>query len=609
MNKDLKIEQILSSLPDSSGVYLMMDEAGDIIYIGKANSLKKRVSSYFRKTEHDAKTGVLVKNIRNIEYIATDSEIEALLLENNLIKKHKPKFNIRLKDDKRYPYIAVTLNEEYPRIIYTRNINKKTDRFFGPFTDARAAKNTAALINRTLKLKTCRRDLPLKKGERPCLNYQINRCSGACTGEITKEEYRALIDDALNLLEGNIEPVMESLNRRMKKASMEMDYEKAGRLRDIIFDIQKISETQKVEVASGINQDYIAAGIFGDEALLVIFEFRNGILTGRKINIFDNAKYSEQEDIIRTFIIDYYNEGEIPSRIVSEIRNNDLNIISSHLSEKASKKVTISAAVSQNDKSVIRLIKKNIDMIAAERSISQENSPDAAAAALKEALKLDSEPLIIECFDISNFHGQDAVASMVMFRNGKPDRKNYRRYKIRGYDSPNDPGMIHEAVSRRIQYLVNEDQELPDLMVIDGGPTQLTRAIEAAANFNTGINIISVAKKFEKIYTSPSEKPLCFPEGSSQLRIIQNIRDEAHRFAITYHRKLRDKKLTSSELDYIPQISSGIKTSLLKHFQSIDNIKAASPEILMEADGVGEKTASKIYSYFKEIRSKEPQKQ
>lgn len=439
---------------------------------------------------------------------------------------------------------------------------------------------------------------PIKKGERPCLNFQINRCSGACTGKITKEEYRALIDDALNLLEGNIDPVMESLNSRMKKSASEMDYEKAARLRDIIFDIQKISETQKVEVASGINQDYIATGIFGDEALLVIFEFRNGILTGRKINIFDNAKYSEPEDIIRTFIIDYYNEREIPSRIVNEIRISDLNIISSHLSAKASKKVLISAASSQADKAVIRLIKKNIDMLAVERSISREYRANAGTAALKEALKLDSEPLIIECFDISNFHGQDAVASMVMFRNGKPDKKNYRRYKIKGYDSPNDPGMIHEAVSRRIQYLVNEEQELPDLIVIDGGRTQLSRAIEAAANFNTGISIISIAEKLDEIYISPDKKPIRFPEASSHLRLIQNIRDEAHRFAITYHRALRDKKTTASELDLIPDIGTKHKSALLKHFKSVEKIKNASREDLLKARGIGSKTADKIYLYF-----------
>ncbi len=598
MNKDSKIEQILSALPDSPGIYMMLDAKKEIIYIGKANSLKKRVSSYFRKTAHDAKTAVLVKNISDIEFIATDSEIEALLLENNLIKKHKPKYNIRLKDDKRYPYIAVTLNEEYPRIIYTRNINKKTDRFFGPYTDARAAKNTAALINKTLKLKTCRRPLPLKKGERPCLNFQINRCSGACTGDITKEEYRALIDDAINLLEGNIDPVIKSLNRRMKQASSEMDFEKAARLRDVIFDIQKIAETQKVEIPSGINQDYFATGIFGDEALLVIFEFRNGILTGRKINIFDNAKYSEPEDIIRTFIVDYYNNREIPPRIVSEIRLSDLNIISSHLSIKASKKISITAASSQSDKAIIRLIKKNIDMLAAERSFSRENDANPGTAALQKALNLDSEPLIIECFDISNFHGQDAVASMVMFRNGKPDKKNYRRYKIKSYDTPNDPGMIHEAVSRRIQYLVNEEQELPDLMVIDGGRTQLSRAIEAAANFNTGINIISIAEKLDEIYTSPDEKSLRFPEGSAHLRLIQNIRDEAHRFAVTYHRKLRDKKTTASELDLIPDIGTKHKSSLLKHFKSLEKIKNATVTELMEAEGIGEKTALKIYSYF-----------
>jgi len=581
---------------------MMLDRDREIIYIGKARSLKKRVTSYFRKTGQDAKTGVLVKNIRDIEYIATDTEIEALLLENNLIKKHKPKFNIRLKDDKRYPYIAVTLNEEYPRIIYTRNINRKSDRFFGPFTDAGAAKNTAALINRTLKLKTCRRELPLKKGERPCLNFQINRCSGACTGHITKDEYRALIDDAVHLLEGNIEPAIKNLHERMNKASSEMDYEKAAQLRDIIFDIRKISETQKVEVPSGIDQDYIAAGIFGNEALLVIFEFRSGILTGRKINIFDNAKYSEPADIVRTFIIDYYSDRGIPSRIVTEESIDESKIISSHLSVKNSGRVSVTRGISPDDKGVLKLIRKNIDMIAAERSFSETNSIDAGLTALKEALNLDSEPLIIECFDISNFHGQDAVASMVVFRNGKPDKKSYRRYKIRGYDSPNDPGMMHEGVSRRIQHLINEEMEMPDLFILDGGPTQLARGIEAASNFNIGTSIISVAKKFEEIYTNPSEKPLRLPEGSPGLRIIQNIRDEAHRFAVTYHRILRDKKLTTSELDSIPEIGPVIKSALLKHFKGVEEIKNASREDLMKAEGIGSKTADKIYSYFNSTR-------
>ena len=602
MKSDSKIEEILSHLPESPGIYMMLDRDREIIYIGKARSLKKRVTSYFRKTGQDAKTGVLVKNIRDIEYIATDTEIEALLLENNLIKKHKPKFNIRLKDDKRYPYIAVTLNEEYPRIIYTRNINRKSDRFFGPFTDAGAAKNTAALINRTLKLKTCRRELPLKKGERPCLNFQINRCSGACTGHITKDEYRALIDDAVHLLEGNIEPAIKNLHERMNKASSEMDYEKAAQLRDIIFDIRKISETQKVEVPSGIDQDYIAAGIFGNEALLVIFEFRSGILTGRKINIFDNAKYSEPADIVRTFIIDYYSDRGIPSRIVTEESIDESKIISSHLSVKNSGRVSVTRGISPDDKGVLKLIRKNIDMIAAERSFSETNSIDAGLTALKEALNLDSEPLIIECFDISNFHGQDAVASMVVFRNGKPDKKSYRRYKIRGYDSPNDPGMMHEGVSRRIQHLINEEMEMPDLFILDGGPTQLARGIEAASNFNIGTSIISVAKKLEEIYTNPSEKPLRLPEGSPGLRIIQSIRDEAHRFAVTYHRKIRDKKLTTSELDSIPEIGPMIKSSLLRHFKAVEEIKNASREDLMKAEGIGSKTADKIYSYFNSTR-------
>jgi len=601
-----KIKDILSRIPVEPGVYLMLGSDRSIIYIGKANSLKKRVTSYFRKKDHDPKTVILVKNIEDIEYIVTDTEIEALILESNLIKKHKPKFNVRLKDDKRYPYIAVTMNEEYPRIIYTRYINRNTDKYFGPFTDARAAKNSAAMINNLFKLKTCGKQLPLKDNERPCINYQIKKCSGACRNIISKEEYRSLISDAVNFLEGNIDPVLNSLNSRMKEYSDSMNFEKAASVRDIIYDIQKISQSQKVDIPTVIDQDCISTAIFGGEGIVVLFEFRHGILTGRKINIFDNAEYTTPEEILRIFILDYYRDKEVPSKIVTGYVIPDYKIIADHLSAKSGKKISLVHAVSPDDRGIIGMIRKNIDIIAADRKASEENNPASALIDLQEKLSIGKEPGVMECFDISNLQGTDSVASMVQFRLGRPDKSNYRRYKIRGYDAANDPGMIHEAVSRRLQHLVNEGLELPDLIVIDGGPTQLTRAIEAAANFGLNLNIISVAKRFEEIYTSPVKEPLRLPENSPALKLIQRIRDEAHRFAITYHRTLRDKKLTSSVLDTIPDIGDKTKKILLKHFGSVEKISEASIEELISAENIGTKTAQKIYDFFRKNEYRAP---
>ena len=598
MTDNPKITGILSRLPDEPGVYQMFDSSGTIIYIGKANSLKKRVTSYFNKKDHDPKTTVLVKNISDIEYIITDTEIEALLLESTLIKKHKPKFNVRLKDDKRYPYIAVTLNEEYPRVIYTRTINRSRDRYFGPFTDARAAKNTSIMINTLFRLKTCRRQIPLRENERPCINYQIGKCSGVCDGKVSREEYRSMVNDAVSFLEGNIEPVIENLNRRMKQYSEAMDFEKAAQFRDMIFDIQTVSQKQKVDLASGINQDYMAVKITGGEAVLVLFEFRHGVLTGRRVNIFDNAEYADPGTIIGTFIVDYYKGREIPSRIMTSENIPDAKLISAHLTGLAGTKVGLVTAVSREDQSIISMINKNIDIIAAERRLSEQNNPVAGLTVLKEVLDLETEPDVMECFDISNFQGTDSVASMVQFRTGRPDKSGYRRYKIRAYEQANDPGMIHEAVSRRMQFLANEGLEMPDLVIIDGGPTQLARAIEAAANFVPDLKIVSLAKKFEEIYTAPDREPLRLPENSPALKLLQNIRDEAHRFAVTYHRKLRDKRTVSSELDSIPDTGEKTRQMLLKHFKSVDAVKSAKEEELAGVPGIGKSRAKKIYGYF-----------
>jgi len=601
MPLDDNIKQILSTLPSVPGVYLMKDRDKKIIYIGKATSLKKRVSSYFQKKDHDPKTTVLVKRIKDIEYIVTDTEMEALLLENTLIKKHKPRFNIRLKDDKRYPYIAVTLGENYPRVIYTRNVRNTKSKYFGPFTDARAARSMVNTANSIFKLKTCKRELPLKKGERPCLNHQMKKCSGVCTGEIDREEYRSLVLNAVHFLEGDVTPALEDLKLRMEQYSKSMNFEKAAALRDIIFDIQKTTETQNVAVSFGMNHDYLNVDIQGSEALLVLFEFRKGVLGGRKIHVFENADLAEKKDIIRSFLLEYYQEGEVPERIITDYSIADREILEGYLSEKAARKVKIARPATAEDRSILNLISRNIEALMADREAAKFfRNLEEGLDELQKFFGLSKRPEEIVCFDISNLQGTDSVASMVTFKNGEPDKSRYRRFKIRGYDEANDPGMIHEAVSRRVQHLVNEDIPMPDIMVIDGGPTQLSRAKEAAANFNADMVIISLAKRLEEVFFDPKEPPLVIPKDSASLKILQGLRDEAHRFAITYHRKIRDKKLTGSLLDDIPGIGYEARKALLNHFKSLEGIRTATVEELTAVTGIGKKTAEKISAFFED---------
>ncbi len=589
----------LKSVPLDPGVYLMKDAAGEIIYIGKASSLKKRVSSYFSQKEHDFKTAALVRNIAAIEYIITDSEIEALILESSLVRKHRPKFNIRLKDDKRYPYIAVTLEEEYPRVIFTRKLARGRNRYFGPYTDAKAARNMVSLINTTFKLKTCRRDLPLKNGERPCLNFQMKRCHGTCMAKISREEYREIVNGAIGFLEGNVEPVIGNLKKLMEEHSKKYEFEQAAKIRDVILDIGRMSEAQKVYEPVGADRDFIGITVLRSEAVIVVFEYRGGILIGRKITIFENAEFATTPEIMRSFIIDFYQSPEVPPQIVAMAQVEDGKIIEEYLAGRSGHRVGIGPARSPDDRAIMNLLRKNMDIIIAEREAARAGDDRLAGLQeLKEVLALPDVPSVIECFDISNIQGKFAVASMTRFRDGMPDKSGYRRYRMRGYEGANDPGMIHEVVARRLQYLVNESQELPDLMVIDGGPTQLTRAIEAARALGARMLIVSLAKRFEEIYTDPAKEPVRLPETSMGLRILQRIRDEAHRFAVTYHRTLRDASAVESVIDDIPTIGESKKRLLLEHFKSIEAIKGAPVEAIAAVPGIGQSAAEKIYGFF-----------
>ncbi|MFH0976068.1 MAG: excinuclease ABC subunit UvrC [Spirochaetota bacterium] len=602
-NPLLKLKNKAADAPVDPGVYLMKDSAGNIIYVGKAASLKKRVSSYFQTTAQkfnsDPKLRILVRNIDDFEYVITDSEIEALILESTLIKKYKPKYNIRLKDDKRYPYIAVTLSEVYPRVIITRRLLQNSDRFFGPYTDASAARSIVATINAIFKLRLCKKELPLKTNERPCLNFQMEKCSGLCSGSIRREEYLKIVENAISFLEGKIQPVMNELNDLMAKYSEAQEYENAARIRDIIFDVRKISETQKVYTPIGTDKDYIGLLIHEKEAIINIFEFRNGVLLGRKISVFENIDFSGKEEIIKSFIIDYYKNMQPPPRIISQYKIKDKELVEEYLSKLSSKKVKLSVSKTTEDNGIIRMIQRNLDVIAADR-LSEQMSRDKSRGLLelKEVLSLKSLPAIIECFDISNLQGRNAVASMVRFKEGAPDKSNYRRYRIKAYDSPNDPAMIHEAVARRLQHILNEEKQMPDLILVDGGKGQLGRALEVKNALGADVAVAAIAKRFEELFTEHSAEPIVLDKTSPALKIIQNIRDEAHRFAIEYHKKIRAKDFKKSIIDDIPDIGEKRKKLLLKHLGSVEKIKAASLEELFALPGIGKKSAQIIYEFF-----------
>ncbi len=599
----VKIKDKLKLLPSDPGVYLMLDAAGEVVYVGKASSLKKRVSSYFTPSKQDVKTAVLAKTIFDIDFIVTASEIEALILENNLIKKHKPRFNVRLKDDKRYPYIAVTVSESYPRVIFTRKIKSNEDRYFGPYTDAQAARSLVSLVNRTFKLKTCTRPIPLKSNERPCLNYQMKRCMGQCLGMISRTEYLSIIMGAIKFLEGDIEPVLADLRDLMKRYASNMEYEKAARVRDVIDDILRLSENQSMDLPSVVDQDFVGVRIAQGEGLVLLFEFRRGIMLGKKIRVFENAHYETPAELLRRFIIEHYGAIEPPPLIISSEKMNDVRLLEEYLASKSHAKVKITVSRTKDEHAVIQLVMRNLDVIAAERAhplsnAGLEQSLQKGLAELQEQLKLPSLPHVIECFDISNIQGKHAVASMVQFKGGVPKKSNYRRYKIRGFAGANDPGMIHEVIARRLQHCLNEEEELPDLIVVDGGASQLSKAREAAEALGVSIPIVSLAKRFEEIYTAPEVPPLRLPDDSIGLAVLKQIRDEAHRFAITYHRNVRGREAVHSRLDEVPGIGASKRKVLFRHFKSIEAVQNATLEELKETPGIGSEAASAIYNFF-----------
>ena len=573
------------NLPSKPGVYIMRDSTDTIIYIGKAKNLIKRVKSYFREKLDRPKTQILMSHFDSLEYIVTNSEKEALILEATLIKKHRPRYNVQLKDDKRYPYVKIT-NEEFPRLVITRNITKN-GVFYGPFTDVGSVKQTVKFLKSLFKIRTCR------NMDGPCLNSQIDLCYAPCSGNISKEEYLEIINKIDLFFQGKYSAIVKDLKREMAEAANNEEFEKAAVIRDQITSIEEIMEKQFVDlVDDDLDQDVIAIAQGENEVVVIIMPIRNGKIVGRDDFLMSGSQYDSSSEILFAFIQQYYGYNRhIPKQILLDEDIDDKELLEEWLSDLRGNKVHIKVPQKGVKLRLVKMARKNAEIIK-----HQKKSMENALIELKKYLKLEKIPHVIEGYDISNISGKFAVGSKVSFKKGKPYKKRYKHFRMET-PGPNDFAMMEELLTRRLK-MIDSDPE-PDLIVIDGGKGQLGMACGVLEELNlTHIPIIGLAKEFEEIYLPNSKRPIIIPKNNKALHLLQQVRDESHRFAITYHRKLRSKDIQASSLDNIPGIGKKRKINLLKEFGTIDNVKKASVSDLAKIKGMNQKTAENVYNYY-----------
>ncbi len=572
-------------LPNKPGVYIMRDKNDTIIYIGKAKNLINRVRSYFREKLDRPKTQILMSHFDSLEYIVTNSEKEALILEATLIKKHRPRYNVQLKDDKRYPYVKIT-SEQFPRLVITRNVTKD-GIYYGPFTDVGSVKQTVKFLKSLFKIRTCR------NMDGPCLNAQIDLCYAPCDGRISKDEYSEIINKIDLFFQGKYSTIVKNLKSEMTEAAMNEEYEKAAVIRDQIASIEEIMEKQFVDlVDDDLDQDVIAIAPGKNEVVVIIMPIRNGKIVGRDDFLMSGSQYDSSSEVLFAFIQQYYGYNRhIPKQILLDEDIDDKELLEDWLSDLRGNKVHIKVPQKGVKLRLVKMARKNAEIIKHQKK-KMENS----LIELKKYLKLENLPRVIEGYDISNISGKFAVGSKVSFKDGKPNKKMYKHFRMET-PGPNDFAMMEELLTRRLK-MIDRDPE-PDLIVIDGGKGQLGMACGVLEKLNlTHIPIIGLAKEFEEVFVPNSRRPIIIPKNNKALHLLQQVRDESHRFAITYHRKLRSDDIQASSLDDIAGIGKKRKIALLKELGTIENIKKASVEDLAKIKGMNQKTAENVYNYY-----------
>ncbi|WP_303842214.1 excinuclease ABC subunit UvrC [Selenomonas ruminantium] len=595
------VAEKLKLLPDKPGVYIMKNTEGRIIYVGKAIVLKNRVRQYFQSNKnHSPKVRAMVSHIADFEIIMTASEVEALILECNLIKKHRPRYNISLKDDKSYPYVKVTVQEDFPRVFITRRILKDGARYFGPYTNATAVHESLKLLRRLFPLRTCKH-----LQERPCLEYHIKRCLAPCAGKVEKGDYDAMIRAVLLFLEGRTEDVERELQLRMEQAAESFNFETAARLRDQLLAVRKVAEKQNIVTGSG---DQDAVGLARSEIGVVVqvFMIRGGKMVGREHFLLQGSEDESDGQLLAAFLQQYYHRATfIPREILLplEIPQSEQDLLERWLSDKKQKaKVQLILPQRGTKKDIVEMAVGNAEKYLHDEAARIKQANDQTLGAVEELgryLELPKPPDRMECFDISHNQGSETVASMVVFEGGLPKKSDYRRFKIQSTEGkPDDFLSMREVTTRR--YVDLPEEELPDLIIIDGGKGQLSSALEIIRNVagHKHVPVVGLAKQFELVFTEGNPEPVVLPRHSQALYLIQRIRDEAHRFAINYHRKLRGKRNLVSVLDHIVGIGPKRRQALWSHFGSIGKIKAATVEELALAPGMNKPAAEAVYNFF-----------
>lgn len=618
------LQEKIKNLPAGPGVYLYRDSEGRVIYVGKAVSLKNRVRSYFQAgAAQPPKTRLMMEKVADLEVIVTDSEVEALILEQNLIKEHRPHYNVLLKDDKSYPYIKVTLTDDFPRVMITRRHLKDGSSYFGPYTRVGAVNETLKLLKKLFPFRACKQKEPAARS-RPCLNHHIMRCLGPCCGLVDRDKYRSMINEVCLFLEGRQEDLIRRLAAKMEEASKNLEFEKAARFRDQLQAVREVVEKQKITSGGFEDQDVVAMARSADEAVVMLFFIRGGKLIGREHFTLKGTEGLERAEVLSAFIKQYYSVIDIIPRdiLLSEELKEEGPVIQEWLSAKRGSMVFLKTPRRGEKKKLVEMVAKNAQLALEQLQAAENASRDKTRDALEElsgALGLDGPPNRLECFDISNTQGANSVASMVVFEEGRPVADQYRRFKIRTVEGPDDYASMQEVIRRRFtrameeRGLLNTGQIsskeakfhlLPDLVIIDGGKGQLSAARQVMKDLGfTGIPTFGLAKEEEVLFTEGSPDPIILPRDSRALHLLQRLRDEAHRFALAYHRGLRGKVSLKSLLDEIEGIGAVRRRALLKDFGSLPEIERATLEQLASVKGMNKKAARAVYDFFHPVGS------